>query len=281
MAPSSEAGSGLLERTAASITRRADTARRRHGWVDLAFEVHDRDSEVGGGILSGALAYRLFLWLLPYTLVLVAVLGIAADAADETPEEAADDVGLENFVTATIARSASSSNRWYALVIGVPVLLWLTRSLLRSLIGVHRLVWSDIRERAPKPTLASTVRLLLWLVTALALVPLVRLALPGDLVAVLISGALYAGLWLLLTIYFPHRVTPWTTLIPGALLFGVGAEVIAVVTTYVLGPYASSRESAYGTLGLAAALLLILFFLSRLIVASAVLNATLWQRRDG
>ena len=242
--PSSEAGGGLLERTAKHITRRADAARRRHAWVDLAFRVYDRDSEVGGAILSGALAYRFFLWLLPYTLVLVATLGIAADAAHETPDETADALGLANFVTTTIARSASSSNRWYALVIGVPVLLWLTRSLLRSLIGVHRLVWSDIRERAPKPTFLATVRLLLWLVTAIALVPLVRLALPGDLVAVLLSGALYACLWLVLTKYFPHRVTPWTALIPGAVLFGVGAEVIAVVTTYVLGPYASSRESA-------------------------------------
>lgn len=280
MDPSSEAGSGLLERTTATVTRRADAARQRHAWVDIALGVHDRDSEVGGAILSGALAYRLFLWLLPYTLVLVAVLGIAADAVDETPEETADEVGLENFVTATIARSASSSNRTYALLIGIPVLLWLTRSLLRSLIGVHRLVWSDIRERAPKPTVLSTLRLLLWLVIALALVPLVKLALPGDLMAVLLCGALYACLWLVLTIYFPHRVTPWTALVPGAVLFGVGAEMIALVTTYLLGPYASSRESAYGVLGLSAALLLILFFISRLIVASAVLNATLWQRRD-
>lgn len=280
MEPSSEAGTGLLERTANSITRRADAARRRHAWVDLGFRVYDRDSEVGGSILSGALAYRFFLWLLPYTLVLVAVLGIAADVADETPEETADEVGLANFVTATVARSASSSNRWYALVIGIPVLLWLTRSLLRSLIGVHRLVWSDVLERTPKPTLLATVRLLLWLVTALALVPLVKLVLPGDLVAVLLCGALYACLWLVLTIYFPHRVTPWKALIPGAVLFGVGAEVIAVVTTYVVGPYASSRESVYGVLGLAAALLLILFFVSRLIVATAVLNATLWPRQD-
>jgi uncharacterized BrkB/YihY/UPF0761 family membrane protein len=75
-------------------------------------------------------------------------------------------------------------------------------------------------------------------------------------------------------------VTPWKALIPGAVLFGVGAEVIAVVTTYVVGPYASSRESVYGVLGLAAALLLILFFVSRLIVATAVLNATLWPRQD-
>ena len=37
---------------------------------------------------------------------------------------------------------------------------------------------------------------------------------------------------------------------------------------------------AYGALGTAAALLLGLFFLSRIIVLAAVLNATLWTRRE-
>ena len=37
----------------------------------------ERDSEVGGGIIAGALAYRLFIWLLPLALVAVAGLGFA------------------------------------------------------------------------------------------------------------------------------------------------------------------------------------------------------------
>ena len=45
----------------------------------------NRDGDIGGGIIAGALAYRLFIWLLPLALVAVAGLGIAADAADETP----------------------------------------------------------------------------------------------------------------------------------------------------------------------------------------------------
>ena len=36
----------------------------------------DRDADVGGGIIAGALAYRLFIWLLPFALVLVAGLGL-------------------------------------------------------------------------------------------------------------------------------------------------------------------------------------------------------------
>ena len=42
--------------------------------------------------MAGALAYRLFIWLLPFALVLVGVLGVAADVVDELPEETAGEL---------------------------------------------------------------------------------------------------------------------------------------------------------------------------------------------
>jgi hypothetical protein len=47
------------------LSERAQEERGRHGWLDATFEVVDRDGEVAGGIIAGALAYRLFIWLLP------------------------------------------------------------------------------------------------------------------------------------------------------------------------------------------------------------------------
>jgi uncharacterized BrkB/YihY/UPF0761 family membrane protein len=44
-------------------------------------------------------------------------------------------------------------------------------------------------------------------------------------------------------------------------------------------PLALNKQGTYGALGIAAALLLAFFFLGRLIVGSAVVNATLWERR--
>ena len=76
----------------------------------------DRDAEVGGGIIAGALAYRLFIWLLPFALVLVAGLGFAADAADSSPESAADELGLGGLVSSSIEGAAQSPSRWYALL---------------------------------------------------------------------------------------------------------------------------------------------------------------------
>jgi hypothetical protein len=71
----------------------------------------DRDIEVGGGIIAGALAYRLFIWLLPLALVLVAGLGFAADAASKSPQAAAESLGVAGLVSDSIASAAESPTR--------------------------------------------------------------------------------------------------------------------------------------------------------------------------
>jgi len=264
------------------LAERAQDERRRHSSVDAIFEMVDRDSEVGGGIIAGALAYRLFIWLLPLALVVVAGLGIAADANSESPEAAAKSLGVEGLVSSSIANAADSPNRWYALLIGVPVLIWVTRSVLRALIAAHRLIWSDDRSRAPKPRLVASLRLLALLLcfgVVSAAASATRAWAPGPgLLVTLIALVFYSGLWLLVTLRLPHRETDWTALIPGALVFGIGVEALQVVVAYFITPYAIAKQGTYGALGVAAGLLFGLFLVSRLVVAAAVVNATLSER---
>jgi uncharacterized BrkB/YihY/UPF0761 family membrane protein len=268
---------------ARELAQRAQRERERHRSVDAVFEMVERDGEVGGGIIAGALAYRLFIWLLPLALVAVAGLGFAADAASRSPEDAAESLGIEGLISNSIANAAESPNRWYALLIGIPVLLWTTRSLLRVLIGAHRLVWGDVRAAAPKPTAVATVRLLVLLLSfgiVTTLAGAVRAWSPGPgLVATLAALVGFAGLWLLISLQLPHRSATWVELIPGALLYGVGTEVLNVVVAYVITPWALAKQGTYGALGVAAALLFGLFLISRVAVAAAVVNATLWERQ--
>jgi uncharacterized BrkB/YihY/UPF0761 family membrane protein len=266
------------------LADRAQEERGRHASLDALFEMVDRDSELGGGIIAGALAYRLFIWLLPLALVAVAGLGIAAGVSAESPEKAADSIGLAGLVTSSVAAAAKGSARWYALVVGIPVLFWATRSVLRVVIGAHRLLWTDVRARAPKPTLAATTRFLVLLVSFFVvsgIANVVRSWSPGfGIFATLLVALPYAGLWLLISLRLPRRGAPWTALLPGALLFGLGIELLDVVAAYFITPYALNKQGTYGALGIAAALLVGLFLISRLVVASAVLNATLWERRS-
>jgi uncharacterized BrkB/YihY/UPF0761 family membrane protein len=267
---------------AKALADRAQVERARHRSVDAVFEMIERDSEVAGGIIAGALAYRLFIWLLPLALVCVAGLGFASEAASETPDEAAESLGLEGLVSSSIAGAARSSSRWYALLIGIPILVWATRSVLRVLIGAHRLVWMDERAAAPKPTILASLRLLVLLLSfgvATTFAGALRSWSPGPgLLATLAALVVYAALWLLISVELPHRGTDWKVLLPGALLFGVGVDVLNVVIAYVITPWALAKEGTYGALGVAAALLVGLFLISRLAVATAVVNATLSER---
>jgi membrane protein len=273
-----------LQQRGQRLADRAQEERRRHSSLDAVFDMADRDSEVGGGIIAGALAYRLFIWLLPLALVLIAGLGFAADASSESPEEAANSVGLAAFVSSSVASASNSSARWYALLVGIPVLVWTTRSLLRILIGAHRLIWTDVRAAAPKPTLVGTFQLLalvlaFYVVSGMAAFVRAKAAGVLGLPVTLLATLPYAGLWLLISIRMPHRGARWLDLVPGALLFGLGVEVLHFVAVYVLGPLAISKRGTYGALGIAAALLFGLYLTSRLVVAAAVMNATLWERR--
>jgi uncharacterized BrkB/YihY/UPF0761 family membrane protein len=268
---------------AQEVAHRAEAARADHETLDAMFEAVARDVEVGGGIIAGALAYRFFIWLLPFGLVLVAGLGIAADAAGDSPIEAAKTLGLAGIVSQSVASAASGSGRWYALLVGVPVLFYVTRSVLRALIGAHRLVWTDLRAAAPRPTPKATARLLGLLLAFFVLTGLAGAArawsVGAGIVVTLLMIVPYAGIWLLVTMRLPHRDADWKGLLPGALAFGIGIELIQIFTAYVIAPMALTKQGTYGALGIAAALLFGLYLIARLMVGAAVLNATLWDRK--
>ena len=51
-------------------------ARERSPALDATLETIELDSHIGGGILAGALSYRLFVFLLPLAFFLVSGLGV-------------------------------------------------------------------------------------------------------------------------------------------------------------------------------------------------------------
>jgi uncharacterized BrkB/YihY/UPF0761 family membrane protein len=249
--------------------------------VDAVYVIAGRDSDIGGGIMGGALAYRIFIWLLPAALVVIGGIGLAADASSDSPEDAARSLGLRGVVSSSVANATRGSSRWYALLIGIPVLIWATRSLLKALIVVHRLVWGEVRRAAHRPSTGATLWLLALMVGFAGLHDLARAVglwtgTPALRILVALAGTFVW--WLLVSARLPHRDAPLGALVPGALILAFGFELLTVLATYLISPRVASSESAYGVLGVAAALLFGLYLVSRLIVASAVTNVTLWER---
>src|SRR5262249_53906625 len=102
-------------------------------------------------------------------------------------------------------------------------------------------------------------------------------ATPGF-IAMLADFAVYAAVWWLFTTQLPHGDAPYVALVPGALIFGAGIQALHLVTVYYLARRITSASELYGTLGVAAALLLGLFIVGRLIVVSAELNHSIRAR---
>ena len=186
--------------------------------------------------------------------------------------------GALKLVSSSVSSAAEGTTRWYALLVGVPILFYVTRSVLRVMIGAHRLVWTDLRERAPKPTIKATAIFLCLLLAFFALTTAASALRASSFRAGLIVSLLlvvpYAGFWLLISMRLPHRTAGWMWLVPGALLFGVGIELIQLVVAYFIAPYTLSKQGTYGALGIAAGLLLGLFYIARLMVGNFVAMKT-------
>ena len=263
---------------ARGLRPRVEAARANHLSVDVGFDVVERDSAVGGGLLAGALAYRLFVFLLPTTLLLVSGLGLYADAIGKSPHNAAKEAGLHGLIASEVASTASSRARWLVFLLMIPAVLYTVVTLYRSIATVHALAWhgSGRGVRMSRAGFGWFGGALLLQLAAIETVGWIRRGSQvGGLIALLLYMAVVGGSWLLVSLQLPRRDGPWTMLLPGAALFGVGALVVHGFNVYVTTRLVETRSDTYGALGIAAALLFSLVLVGRLIVLSPELNASL------
>lgn len=273
-------------------TRVLTTAHRATTWgplggvAEIAWRVWGRDRAIAGGVLAAALAYRVFTWILPLALLLVAGLGLYSSSAGDSSEESLGEVGLTGVVAGSVAAAADDvgllAQIAIAAVAGV-VFLQQSLMLLRTLRAVSSFAWGLPVQRMSRPA-ASTLTFLA-LILAMVVVPSV-LAIGSDLFGVLALLAVPASLlaipvWHLVVSAFllPNAAGDWRDLVPGALLCGVGVTLLEIIAGLLLAPWLSGQEETYGVLGAAAGLLLGFFILGRLLVAAACLSAVLARDR--
>ncbi len=223
------------ERTRAGIeARRADSAS-----IDTAFDAVERDAQTGGGVLAAAVAFRLFMFLVPYAFVMVTGFGLASSAAGQDPGDAARSAGIGGLLANAVSSTSTQSiwNRLVALVVGGFALALTARTLVKVLWIVHRLIWRVEASRKPTPwaplilvgfatLLFGVADLASWLGSQSFFLRVLAVSL-----TIVISGAA----WYLASWWFPREECEWTALLPGALIVGLGVGVLHVLTlTYVV-----------------------------------------------
>jgi uncharacterized BrkB/YihY/UPF0761 family membrane protein len=269
------------DRTRAGIeARREDSAS-----IATVFEALERDSQSGGGVLAAAVAFRLFMFLVPYAFVMVTGFGLVSTAAGENPGDAARSAGISGLFATAVTSTTTPSlvNRLVALVLGGFALALTARSLVGVLWVVHRLIWRVEPRRKPTPwaplILVGFVTVLFGMADLFAWVG--SQSILWRIVAFFLTIVVSAAAWFLASWLFPRDDCALWALLPGALMVGVGVGVLQILTvTYVV--HVVTRKSAlYGAIGIALALLLWTYFAGRLLTASISANASLWKHRTG
>jgi len=266
------------------VQEELETRRQRSGMVDAGFLVRELDARVGGGILAGALAFRLFLFTVPVVYVVFTALGVASRALGHDPAQLARNAVITGILASTVVKVEEQS-AWtqIPLLLGAVVAMFITAgSLPKALYVVHWLIW-----RVPRVMPAGLVPRLAVIGFTLFASALgvavndVRNAsgVAGAVITVLLTTALSFAGWWWVSWKLPHAPASARALIPGALLMAVGADVLQLLTTYWIGHLVARKTSTYGAVGIALAVLLWVYILGRIMVASAGLNAALWYRR--
>ena len=195
----------LLGRSQA-LRGRLEAARSRSPLLDVSLEVIERDSDIGGGLLAGALAYRLFVFFLPLAFLLVAALGLFSRWFDVSPHEIGRDVGVVSLVTKEIAASSRSETGWWVALVAAGALAYVATVLHRAVAIVHALAWQ--RSAAAAKTERSLGVFALGLAAQLVLTAAKGpLRPPIGLENVLVLVAYPSGIgaiWLVMSLRLPH-----------------------------------------------------------------------------
>ncbi len=259
--------------------------RKRGGIVAAGYDVQGFDADVGGGILAGAVAFRMFLFMVPFVYVVFTIIGLVADTANENPAELAKTVGITGVLASAVVNTQDQS-AWTQLILvtGATMALIITaRSLIKTLFVVNWLIWRTPRV---KPTGQRPILVLIGLALVLSVLGAVlndlrsSAGILGTVLMICLVAAVAFGVWWWVSWLLPHASVPARALIPGAILWAIGVEVLHLLTTFWIGPLVARKSNTYGAVGIALAVLFWVYVLGRIIVGSAGLNATLWQRQE-
>lgn len=277
----------LRSRAAALAERLADIRARSEKLpgAPLVREVLQNERELGGGLIAGGVAFRIFLWLVPFGLVAAAVLSFWSEQDPDGLESAARrfGVGAAAAQAASEALQAGDRNAFLVLVFGLVLLAWFTLGAVRALLLAYALAWQLEPPRIHRPFRVLVIFNGLFLLLILSSVgetwleaQIGRTALLGSALTLMLTiGIALGAMWLL-----PHRATHVRELLPGAVLVTVGHQLVQIAVIFYFAPRLGRSEETYGAFGTAATMLVWLYVLSRLVTGAAFLNATLCGRRQ-
>jgi membrane protein len=262
---------------------RLEQARDTSTTVDVAFDALSYDTDTGATVLAAALGFRVFLFQVPYACLFVILAGYLSDWTGRDVHSLFHGRGVVRLTANSVSSAAELSGwtRFIAFVLVAYALILSARSLVKVMNIVHALVWDVPRRPMASATRAGAA--FIGVITVLVGLSLgigkirEHTAVGGLLLLLLYTAAPFAAWWFV-SWRLPHRECPLIALAPGATFFGIGFELLHLLTVVWFPHLVESKSQVYGTVGLALAMLLWAYLLGRIITLAVVLNAALWAR---
>jgi membrane protein len=268
------------------VKDRIDRWRRRWPLFDTVMSVQDRFGAIGAGPLATSIGLAMFLSLFPLLLVAIAVAGFLQAGSDTFTNDVISSLGLEGTAAETMEQTldTAAESRRAASVVGVAGLLWAGLGVVGAIQSGVNTAW----QTKGRGLLDKAVALL-WLAGAAVLFAstaavgtLVRFV-PGFAAPLTLAAGLAINVVLFLWTFslLGNQHVPWRSHLPGAVVAGIGFEILKLVGTIVVPRSVANSSALYGTLGIVFAVLAWLLIYGRLMMYAAVLNVVRHEARTG
>lgn len=282
--PSMEDRGGFVRRQRASVQARVRAGEAR--WRDMAgrqpvlglpFPFLAAYQRLNLALVAGSIAFRLFMWLLPFALLVAGLLGLVITETTWNISKAVQTAGVSGAASQQVAQALSAGRQswWIAVLAAVALLLWTGRSLAKALTMMHAHAWEMPvpRQSQWRRILNGAMLFAAFLVVVVASALTSRIHVLRWLLGPVAMTALTAAAWLFVSRRMPNRAVTWTDLLPGALAVGIGVTALNTVSTVYLPSKIQRASEMYGALGIAGTILLWLFVIGQLMVSATLLNA--------
>jgi membrane protein len=287
-----------LSSPANRVVDAVDGYQRRHSWLGFPLAVAYKFGDDQGPYLTALITYYGFLSLFPMMLLLVTVLGYVLEDDPELQQKLVDSTIAElPILRGQLADSVESlKGSGVGLAVGVLGTLYGTLGAAGATQNAFNRAWAVPRHRRPNPFALRARSLLLLAVLGVGVI--VTTVLSGlttsggtfgeelswwlSIAALPLATLANIGLFLIAFRVLTASDVPARELRIGAVVAGVGWQIVQVVGTYLLSHALTGAPEAYGVFGLVLGLIAWIYFLSFVVVfaaeVSVVHHRRLWPR---
>lgn len=247
--------------------------------VGLAEAVFQRDKVAFASVLGSAIALRMFLFTIPAQVTIIAFTRMARFS------HVFDEAFAESITTGSMSRALADVSRTQALGIflsGLFLTAWAGRSLARVLATSSGASWGLTLTQSKQRMKSMGALVLVFFASVLAntIFTTVRdeSGVAVGFAVVLSAAATFALAWFVVMVTLPRNTTDPGALIPGATLFGVAYALLQWFMQFYLPLRVARTSDTLGQMAITVAVLGNFFFVGRLMSASFVVTAVVFER---